>query len=127
MPLDATHRAPLTREDAAGWAALGTAAGTAAAGLLGVLLDAAGPRGAGTGVPVHDALCVAALADPAVLTTAERVVTVETADPDRWGATTVRPPVPAEDARPVRVAVDADPAAFRAALRAALSRGPSTP
>ena len=81
VPLDATHRALITRADCAKLAGLGTAAGRAAAGLITRRIDA---YSAGHGVhaadaaPVHDAVCVAYLLRPEVVTTRPVRVEVET-------------------------------------------------
>ncbi|GHF37346.1 purine nucleosidase/ribosylpyrimidine nucleosidase [Amycolatopsis bartoniae] len=81
VPLDATHQALITREDCAELDALGTPAGTAAAKLITRRIDA---YTAGSGVaipdaaPVHDAVCVAYLVRPEVITTRPARVEVET-------------------------------------------------
>ncbi|WP_435070151.1 nucleoside hydrolase [Amycolatopsis thermoflava] len=81
VPLDATHQALVTRADCAKLAGLGTAAGRAAADLITRRIDA---YSAGHGVhapdsaPVHDAVCVAYLVRPEVITTRPVRVEVET-------------------------------------------------
>ncbi|WP_116114169.1 nucleoside hydrolase [Amycolatopsis ruanii] len=81
VPLDATHQALVNRADCARLAGMGTAAGRAAAGLITRRIDA---YSAGHGVhapdsaPVHDAVCVAYLVRPEVITTRPVRVEVET-------------------------------------------------
>ncbi|GAA5171382.1 nucleoside hydrolase [Amycolatopsis dongchuanensis] len=81
VPLDATHQALVTREDCDELAALGTPSGTAAATLITKRIDAY-TAGGGVAVrdtaPVHDAVCVAYLVRPEVITTRPVRVEVET-------------------------------------------------
>jgi inosine-uridine nucleoside N-ribohydrolase len=75
VPLDATHRALVSTEDAARLRALGTPAGEAAARFVLQRIDgydATQPmprRGDALAAPVHDALAVCAIIDPSILTT----------------------------------------------------------
>jgi purine nucleosidase/ribosylpyrimidine nucleosidase len=81
VPLDATHKALVSRADCEALRALGTPAGAAAADFVTRRIDA---YGAGSGVaaedaaPVHDALCIAYLIHPEVITTRHLHVRVET-------------------------------------------------
>jgi inosine-uridine nucleoside N-ribohydrolase len=81
VPLDATHQALVSRQDCAALAAMGTPAGTAAARFIGRRIDgydANQPTGEAGTAPVHDALCVAYLVDPSVITTRFVHVGIET-------------------------------------------------
>jgi len=81
VPLDATHQALVSRADVAEMEAMGTPAGTAAARFIGRRIgayDANQPMAERGAAPVHDALCVAYLVDPAVITTEFLHVAVET-------------------------------------------------
>lgn len=84
VPLDATHRALVSTEDAAHLRALGTPAGEAAARFVLQRIDgydATQPmprRGDALAAPVHDALAVCAIIDPTILTTELIPVDVET-------------------------------------------------
>src|SRR5262245_53828692 len=83
VPLDATHRALVSTEDAARLRALGTPAGEAAARFVLQRIDgydATQPmprRGDALAAPVHDALAVCAIIDPSILTTEHIPVDVE--------------------------------------------------
>jgi inosine-uridine nucleoside N-ribohydrolase len=84
VPLDATHQALVSTEDAAGLRGLGTPAGEAAARFVLQRIDgydATQPmprRGDALAAPVHDALAVCAIIDPSILTTELIPVDVET-------------------------------------------------
>jgi inosine-uridine nucleoside N-ribohydrolase len=83
VPLDATHRALVSTEDAARLRALGTPAGEAAARFVLQRIDGYDatqpmPRKDGAlAAPVHDALAVCAIIDPSILTTEHIPVDVE--------------------------------------------------
>jgi inosine-uridine nucleoside N-ribohydrolase len=83
VPLDATHRALVSTEDAARLQALGTPAGEAAARFVLQRIDGYDatqpmPRKDGAlAAPVHDALAVCAIVDPTILTTEHIPVDVE--------------------------------------------------
>ena len=66
FPLDATHMAPVTSGDVAGWARAGTPAALTAAAFLPERIHMYESRMPveGGGAPVHDALAVGALVDP---------------------------------------------------------------
>jgi len=81
IPLDATHRALVSKEDAEALRALGTPAGEAAARFVLKRIDGYDatqqmPHRAGA-APVHDALAVCAIIDPSVITTELIPVDVE--------------------------------------------------
>jgi len=81
VPLDATHQALVSLADVAAMAAMGTQAGTAAARFIGRRIhayDANQPMAERGAAPVHDALCVAYLVDPSVISTKFLHVAVET-------------------------------------------------
>jgi inosine-uridine nucleoside N-ribohydrolase len=83
VPLDATHRALVSTEDAARLRDLGTPAGEAAARFVLQRIDGYDatqpmPRKEGAlAAPVHDALAVCAIIDPTILTTEHIPVDVE--------------------------------------------------
>jgi len=81
VPLDATHRALVSTEDAARLRAMGTPAGEAAARFVLQRIDgydATQPMPHRPGAaPVHDALAVCAIIDPSVITTEHVPVDVE--------------------------------------------------
>ena len=80
IPLDATHRALVSKEDAERLRALGTPAGEAAARFTLKRIDGYGatqPMHRPDAAPVHDALAVCAIIDPSIVTTHEIPVDVE--------------------------------------------------
>ena len=80
VPLDATHEALVSEEDCDRLAALGTPAGTAAAAIIRTRIagyEALQPQAIHNSAPVHDAVCVAHLLEPAVIETREANVDVE--------------------------------------------------
>ncbi len=81
MPLDATHRALVSLDDCRRMRELGTPAGDAAAAFIErriVAYDDLQPMETLHSAPVHDALCVAYLVDPSVVTGQRAHVDVET-------------------------------------------------
>jgi inosine-uridine nucleoside N-ribohydrolase len=81
VPLDATHRALVTRDDCVSLRALGTAAGQAAADITEPRIaahDKSQRMSVAGAAPVHDALAVASLIEPSVITTRRHHVAVET-------------------------------------------------
>ena len=81
VPLDATHRALVSLEDAERLRALGTPAGEAAYRFISKRIegyDATQPMHRAGAAPVHDALAVCAVIDPTVITTHFIPVDVET-------------------------------------------------
>jgi inosine-uridine nucleoside N-ribohydrolase len=81
VPLDATHKALITLDDCRRLRGLGTPAGDAAATVIERRIAGYGasqPMAIPDAAPVHDALCVAAIVDPSVITTAPFHADVET-------------------------------------------------
>jgi inosine-uridine nucleoside N-ribohydrolase len=92
VPLDATHRALVTLEDCQKLRALGTPAGRATADFTQRRIDIHDkiqrmdqPGSA----PVHDAVCVASLVEPSIITTGHFHVAVETDGPLTVGRTVI--------------------------------------
>jgi purine nucleosidase/ribosylpyrimidine nucleosidase len=115
VPLDATHRALVSRADCDALDALGTPAGAAAATFVRQRIDAydAGssidPRDA---APVHDALCVAYLIHPEVITTRHLHVRVETQGTRTVGRTVMDTRTHDSEPPNAHVAFDADARLF---------------
>jgi len=81
MPLDATHKALVSLDDCANLRALGTPAGSAAASFVERRIegyDKFQPMAIPQTAPVHDALCVAYLIDPTVVSGMNAYIDVET-------------------------------------------------
>ncbi len=81
LPLDATHRALVSRDDCDKLRALGTPAGEAAADLIGhriVAYDKSQQMEVPHTTPVHDALCVGFLVEPSLIKMRRHHVAVET-------------------------------------------------
>ena len=81
VPLDATHQALVSRGVCDQLAALGTPAGIAAERFIGRRIrayDSNQPMTELNAAPVHDAVCVAYLVDPSIITTEHLHVAVET-------------------------------------------------
>ena len=92
VPLDATHQAGVTGAQCAALEALGTPAGIAAGRLIGQRIkgyDAVQPMAVPGSAPVHDAVCVNFLIDPAVIATEHLHVAVETRGEWTLGRTVV--------------------------------------
>jgi inosine-uridine nucleoside N-ribohydrolase len=92
VPLDATHEALVSLEDTAAMTAMKTPAGTAAARFIERRIhayDANQPMTERGAAPVHDAVCVAYLVDPSIITTEFRHVAVETVGTLTVGRTVV--------------------------------------
>lgn len=92
VPLDATHEALVSLDDVAAMVAMNTPAGTAASRFIERRIrayDANQPMAERGAAPVHDALCVAYLVDPSVITTAFHHVAVETVGTLTVGRTVV--------------------------------------
>lgn len=92
LPLDATHRALVSRDDCARLRALGTPAGTATAEITESRIaahDDSQQMSVPGAAPVHDALCVAFLIDPSILTTRRLHVDVETSGALTVGRTVI--------------------------------------
>ncbi|MDD7910728.1 nucleoside hydrolase [Pseudovibrio exalbescens] len=115
VPLDATHKALVTRDDCAALRALGTPAGDATATVvehrIGVH-DKIQRMEIAHSAPVHDALCVAYLVEPNVITTQAHPVAIETQGALTVGRTVIDVRRRGTDTRLVDVAFDADARAF---------------
>jgi len=124
VALDATHKAQVSLENAARLRALGTPAGTAAATFVERRIQGymEYDRQARAAAPVHDALAVASIVNPAVITTVTAYVDVETEGAltvgrtvvDRRGRMTAQPNA--------RVALGADEELFVKMLLETLAR-----
>ncbi|RCV52955.1 nucleoside hydrolase [Marinitenerispora sediminis] len=111
VPLDATHRALVTRSACRVLEGLATPAGIAAARFIGRRIDAYGASAAGEeAAPVHDVLCTAYLVRPDVITTRHLALTVETASPLTIGRTVMDTRPGSTATRNAHVAFDADAA-----------------
>jgi inosine-uridine nucleoside N-ribohydrolase len=92
VPLDATHRALITRAQCEELDALGTPAGQAAAAFIGhriVVHDTHQKQDVPHSTPVHDALAVGSVIDPSLITTRRLHVAVETQGPLTVGRTVI--------------------------------------
>lgn len=92
VTLDATHQALITRADCETFAALGTAAGRAAADLITQRIDAYSANHGATidqTAPVHDAVCIAYLVRPDTVTTRQLHVSVDTGNSAAVGRTII--------------------------------------
>ncbi len=115
VPLDATHRALVSRDDCTALAALGTPASQAAAELIGHRIaahDASQQMDVAHTTPVHDALCVAFLIDAAILTTRRLHVAVETTGALTVGRTVIDTHARSGQPPQCAVAFDADARKF---------------
>jgi inosine-uridine nucleoside N-ribohydrolase len=125
VPLDATHRAPVSRGDCARLRALGTPAGGATADVtifrIGVH-DGSQKMDEADTAPVHDALAVASLIDPGVITTRRVHVAVETAGALTVGRTVMDTHFRGSGAPQCDVAFDADARRFVELLVETFSR-----
>ncbi len=115
VPLDATHRALLSREDCGRLAALGTPAGRAAADFIGHSIRAHDEvqrmEVSGT-TPVHDALAVGSLVAPVLRDVRRLHVAVETQGRLTVGRTVIDTDVRGGEAANCDVAFDADAEGF---------------
>lgn len=92
VPLDATHKALVTLDDCRRFRALGTPAGDATASFAERRIEgyhAAKRMVPANAAPVHDALCVAAIVEPSVITTYPFHVDVETSGELTTGRTVI--------------------------------------
>ena len=129
VPLDATYQASLAHADSAAFEALGTPAGHAASLFVEhriAAYDAVQPLPGGGHAPIHDALAVASLIRPEVITTSFLHVDVETAGTLTVGRTVIDTQVRTEafkrKAPNCHVAFGADRALFRSLLTEAFAR-----
>jgi inosine-uridine nucleoside N-ribohydrolase len=124
VPLDSTHRALISLEDCAAFRALGTPAGEATARFVQRRIegyDATQPMARLGAAPVHDALCVAYLIDPAVIPLEKYYVDVETDGPLTVGRTVVDTHRRSGQEPNVWVSLDADEKMFRDIMLAAFA------
>jgi inosine-uridine nucleoside N-ribohydrolase len=128
VPLDATHQALVSLDDCAALRALGTPAGDAAATFTERRIqgyDTTQPMKRPNAAPVHDALAVAAIVDPAVITTHHLHVDVETKGELTVGETVVDTNFRSRQEPNVHVALDADERRFVSLLLATFARNPA--
>lgn len=112
VPLDATHSAPLTVEHCDRFRAIGTPAAIATDALVRGRIEAYSKQGE-TGAPVHDALCIAYLVHPEVLSDVhDWPVHVETRGERTMGQTVMDARDWAGDKPTARVALRADAQIF---------------
>jgi inosine-uridine nucleoside N-ribohydrolase len=119
VPLDATHRALVSKTDCERLRTLGTPAGAAAADFIGHRIEAydeSQPMDVLGTTPVHDAVCVGYLVDPAIITTRRHHVAVETSGTLTVGRTVIDTHSRGGGAPQCDVAFDADAARFIALL-----------
>ncbi|HEU5419914.1 MAG TPA: nucleoside hydrolase [Streptosporangiaceae bacterium] len=124
VPLDSTHRALISVEDCEAFRALGTPAGEATARFVQRRIegyDATQPMARLGAAPVHDALCVAYLIDPAVIPIEKYWVDVETDGPLTVGRTVVDTHQRSGREPNVWVSLDADEKKFRDIMLAAFA------
>jgi len=87
VTLDATRMARVSSDECAELGALGTPAATATAAILEAYIRGDGPTA--THAAVHDALCIAYLIDPGILTLARAHVDVDTVGFNTYGRTLI--------------------------------------
>ena len=125
VPLDATHQALVSLDDCAALRALGTPAGEAAARFTERRIegyDRTQPMKRPNAAPVHDALAVASIVDPAVISTTFLHVDVETHGELTVGETVVDTNHRGDGAPNVHVALEADERRFVALLLETFAR-----
>ncbi|MFL5687146.1 MAG: nucleoside hydrolase [Chloroflexota bacterium] len=129
VPLDATHQALVSLDDCAELRALGTPAGDAAATFTERRIegyDTTQPMKRPNAAPVHDALAVASLVDPTVISTHRLHVDVETQGELTVGETVVDTNFRSRRQPNVDVALDADERKFVAMLLETFARTAAT-
>lgn len=115
VPLDATHKALVTHDDAQRLRELGTPAGEATATFVERRIQGyeENQKMSKSGsAPVHDALCVAAVVEPDIITTKRHYVTVETHGELTVGETVVDVAGRSGEEPNMEVAFDADERKF---------------
>jgi len=115
VPLDATHRALITKAQCEELDRLGTPAGQAAAAFIGhriVVHDAHQKQDVPHSTPVHDAVAVGAVIDPSLIVTRKLHVAVETQGKLTVGRTVIDTHFRGGQAPNADVAFDADAARF---------------
>jgi inosine-uridine nucleoside N-ribohydrolase len=127
VPLDATHKALITLDDCRRLRELGTPAGDAAATVVERRIAGYGatqPMKLPDSAPVHDALCVAAIVDPSVITTSPFHVDVETTGELTVGRTVIDTHRRRGMAPNADVALDADGEKFVRLMMETFARKP---
>ena len=127
LPLDATHKALVSRERSRKLAALGTTGGLAASRFIDQRIrayDDNQPMEERNAAPVHDALCVGFMLDPTVVTTLFRHVDVETIGALTVGRTVIDTHYRNLKAPNCHVAFGADRERFCDFLESTLALGP---
>jgi inosine-uridine nucleoside N-ribohydrolase len=125
MPLDATHRALVSLDDCRRLRELGTPAGEAVAAFVErriVAYDDLQPMAVAHTAPVHDALCIAYLVDPTVVTGQSAFVDVETHGELTVGRTVIDTHGRSEKEPNAFVAFDADAPKFVSMLLETFAR-----
>ena len=125
VPLDATHRALVSLEDCLRLRSLRTPAATAAAGFVERRIhayDETQPMTRRGAAPVHDALAVAVVVEPALVTTERVHADVETRGELTDGRTVFDRHGRSGERANAAVAFDADEAGFVRLLLATLAR-----
>jgi inosine-uridine nucleoside N-ribohydrolase len=125
VPLDATHKALITLDDCRRFRELGTPAGDATATVVERRIagySATQPMAIPDAAPVHDALCVAAIVDPSVITTSPFHVDVETTGELTVGRTVIDTHQRRGLAPTMDVALDVDADTFRRMLMETFAR-----
>jgi inosine-uridine nucleoside N-ribohydrolase len=125
VPLDATHQALVSLDDCADLRALGTPAGEAAARFTEHRIagyDRTQPMKRPNAAPVHDALAVASIVDPAVISTTFLHVDVETTGELTLGETVVDTNRRGDGEPNVHIALEADERRFVALLLSTFAR-----
>ena len=125
VPLDATHQALISLTQCEELRALRTHAGEATADLVAFRIkgyEANQPTGTPQSAPVHDALCIAALVDPSVITTKFVNVVIETRGEYTIGRTVVDHEKRTKRTPNCHVAFGADRAKFFAFLKATFAK-----
>lgn len=115
VPLDATHKALVSLDDCRRFRELGTPAGEATAIFVERRIrgyEATQPTGRAQAAPVHDALCVAAIVEPSVITAHRYYVDVETHGELTVGRTVVDTHRRSGKEPTMEVALDADERKF---------------
>ena len=130
VPLDATHQALVSGANCEQFRALGTAAGEGAARFIEKRIsgyDANQPMAERGAAPVHDAVCVAYLVKPDIITTRHLHVDVETMGPLTVGRTVIDTHFRGDGAPNCHVAFGADRQAFVDLLLDIFSRASTAP
>lgn len=126
VPLDATHKANVSLEHTSALSSLNTPAARVAADIVEQRIhgyNETQPQAQPDTAPVHDALCIAYLMDPAVIDIAPYHVAIETVSPVGFGKTIVDVAARSRKKPNAFVALDADAERFNKLLFEAISEG----